>query len=111
MRTLCLMAAALLALGLNAPARAQERSGVSVKKSMGNIEFYAGNQLITKFQYGDWTRPIFYPVLSPTGFRLTRGFPMEKFAGETVDHPHQKSAWFTHGDVIAEGMPPQKRTK
>ena len=25
-------------------------------------------------------------------------------SGETADHPHQKSAWFCHGDVIPEGL-------
>jgi hypothetical protein len=30
---------------------------------------------------------------------------MEKgHPGETSDHPHQKSAWFCHGDVIPEGV-------
>src|SRR5205085_2564333 len=24
--------------------------------------------------------------------------------GESTDHPHQKSAWFCHGDVIPEGI-------
>ena len=27
--------------------------------------------------------------------------------GETKDHPHQKSAWFSHGDVIVEGITPK----
>src|SRR5439155_4298961 len=59
-----------------------------------------------------YTRPILYPMLSPAGARLTRSYPMEKGApGETADHPHHKSAWFNHGDVIAEGMPPSKKVK
>ena len=30
---------------------------------------------------------------------MTRAFPMEKIEGEKQDHPHQRSMWFTHGDV------------
>jgi hypothetical protein len=36
---------------------------------------------------------------------LTRSWPMVKgVAGESNDHPHQKSDWFCHGDVIPEGL-------
>ena len=49
-------------------------------------------------------QPIFYPVNAPCGVPLTRAWPLEKGAkNETTDHPHQKSAWFCHGDVVAEG--------
>jgi hypothetical protein len=43
---------------------------------------------------------------------LTRSWPMEKSApGGSVDHVHQKSVWFTHGDVIVEGLKIAKKTK
>jgi hypothetical protein len=31
--------------------------------------------------------------------------------GGSTDHPHQKSAWFTHGDVIPEGMELKRKTR
>src|SRR5262249_34145303 len=50
-------------------------------------------------------RPTFWPLLAPGGARLTRAWPMEAAKpGESQDHPHQKSAWFCHGDVIPEGI-------
>ena len=78
---------------------------LSVTEAKGVLEFRDGDKLITKFDFQQWSRPIFYPLLSPTGRPLTRNWPMVKdVKGEATDHPHQKSAWFAHGDIIAEGI-------
>lgn len=105
--------AAVVAACLSPLARTQDSSsGLSVKKEKGALAFYAGSKLITKYEYTDYTRPNFFPVHSPNGASLTRSYPMKKgVPGETMDHPHHKSAWFVHGDVIAEGMPPSKKAK
>ena len=85
---------------------------LSVKEDKGVLQIFAGNKLVTKFQYADWSRPIFYPLLSPTGTPLTRNWPIIKDApGESMDHPHQKSAWFVHGDIVVEGMPAKNSPK
>jgi hypothetical protein len=34
-----------------------------------------------------------HPVLTATGRRVTRAFPMEKVAGESTDHAHQRGVW------------------
>src|SRR5262249_45598068 len=34
-----------------------------------------------------------YPVLTSTGKRVTRGFPMEPVEGDSTDHPHQRGIW------------------
>ncbi len=44
-------------------------------------------------------KPYFFPVLGPGGRRFTRAYPMESVEGEERDHPHQRSFWFTHGNV------------
>lgn len=44
-------------------------------------------------------KPILWPVIGPTGKPVTRAFPMERIKGEAFDHPHQRSFWFTHGEV------------
>jgi hypothetical protein len=50
-----------------------------------------------------WTetlkKPILYPILSAGGTIITRGFPLDARAGESVDHPHQVGLWFNYGDV------------
>src|SRR4051812_41504068 len=86
---------------------------LSIKETPGVLEIRAGDKLITKFDHKNIpSRPIFYPLLSPSGRSLTRNWPMVKdVPGEATDHPHQKSAWFAHGDITAEGIPVRKAMK
>jgi hypothetical protein len=80
------------------------RADLSVKEGKGILEFYSGDKLITKYHYQGYQKPIFYPVNAPSGVPLTRAWPLEKGAkNETTDHPHQKSAWWCHGDIVAVG--------
>lgn len=55
-------------------------------------------QLFTTLRIGE-RKPYFYPVFGPTGQVVTRHFPMEEFEGEDQDHPHQRSLWFTYGEL------------
>src|SRR5262249_23154545 len=51
-------------------------------------------------------KPYLWPLNAPGGVTVTRAWPMEPAKpGGSTDHPHQKSAWFCHGDVIPEGLP------
>ena len=57
-------------------------------------------QLFTEYRYGHYVcRPYFYPVLTPAGQRLTRGYPVEELEGENQDHPHHRSIYVAHGLV------------
>lgn len=67
---------------------------------------FEGNVAVEK---GEGTQPLakpfFYPISTPDGTPVTRDWPMQRGnPGETVDHFHQKSGWFCHGDVIPEGI-------
>ncbi|MEE2659823.1 MAG: PmoA family protein [Candidatus Latescibacterota bacterium] len=58
------------------------------------------DRLFTEYRYGHYTcRPYFYPVLTPDGQHLTRGYPMEEHEGETADHYHHRSIYVAHGLV------------
>jgi hypothetical protein len=56
-------------------------------------------RLLAEYRCDGEAKPYLFPVIGPTGARFTRAFPMEKVAGEDLDHPHQRSFWFTHGKV------------
>jgi hypothetical protein len=45
--------------------------------------------------------PIVWPIIGPTGNKMTRDYPMieRNDKTEAKDHPHHRSLWFTHGDV------------
>jgi hypothetical protein len=41
-----------------------------------------------------------WPIIGPNGKRMTRSFPFDlKRGGESDDHPHHQSLWFTHDQV------------
>ncbi len=53
-------------------------------------------------------KPYLYPLYGANGKPITRHFPMRVVQGESMDHPHHRSVWFTHGalngvDFWAEG--------
>lgn len=53
----------------------------------------------TEYLTKNGAKPTLWPILSPKGSELTRAYPMRMDEGEKRDHPHQRSLWFTHGDV------------
>ncbi|HET6879227.1 MAG TPA: PmoA family protein [Pirellulales bacterium] len=56
-------------------------------------------QLFTAYLIDTGPKPILWPVIGPTGAEMTRAFPLEEVPDEKHDHPHQRSLWFTHGNV------------
>src|SRR5262245_28990562 len=79
--------------------------GVRVKIGKDAIEFYAGKELVTRLHTSGYAKPIFWPLLAPNGAALTRDWPMMPRDDKKLnDHPHQKSAWWCHGDIIPEGL-------
>ena len=44
--------------------------------------------------------PIVYPIIGPTGKKMTRQYPMKQdYEGVKADHVHHRSLWFSHGNV------------
>jgi hypothetical protein len=93
------------------PVAAAEPAGVTIRvngesRGVADIEFLVGKELVGRYHVGPLVaKPYLWPLNGPDGVPLTRAWPMEKgHPDETSDHPHQKSAWFCHGDVIPEGM-------
>jgi hypothetical protein len=54
---------------------------------------------LTEYRIDVGNKPFFFPIIGPTGESFTRAYPMETVPGEDRDHPHQRSFWFTHGNV------------
>jgi hypothetical protein len=60
----------------------------------------SGGKPFTTYLFKSGAKPVLWPVLGPTGKEMTRAYPMrEGDAAEKTDHIHQRSVWFTHGDV------------
>jgi hypothetical protein len=57
-------------------------------------------KLFTKYLLKSGHKPIFWPIIGPTGQEMTRAHPMRPGnPDEKSDHVHQRSFWFTHGNV------------
>jgi hypothetical protein len=82
-------------------------AGADVKfvQDTNKIDILIGGNLFTTYRYGsELTKPILYPVKSPSGIVLTRGFPFEKIPGESNDHPHHTGIFFTYDKVNHDGF-------
>jgi hypothetical protein len=87
------------------PAAARAGGDVRIKVGADAAEFLVGDELVTRYHFKGYDKPIFWPVFAPGHLRLTRDWPMVKDAkGQSTDHVHQRSAWFVHGDVIPDGV-------
>ncbi len=73
-------------------------------KKIGNdkIEVTIAGKKFTNYYYpvGDnIKKPILYPVLTPNGEEVTRGYPLNPRYGERADHPHHIGVWFNFESV------------
>lgn len=80
---------------LHLPARA----AVVAKQSADGMVIEIDGSLFTEYLVRSGAKPVLWPILGPTGQPMTRAYPMGEIPGETKDHIHQRSLWFTHGDV------------
>jgi hypothetical protein len=73
-----------------------------------------GTPYTTFYLAVDGQKPYIWPLSTADGITVTRHFPMEKFPGETTDHPHHRGLFFAHGDINGvdfwETEPPKSPT-
>jgi hypothetical protein len=77
----------------------QYKPRISVKEGNEAIEVGSEEGLITRYVFSYPNKPYFYPLIGPKGQRMTRAYPSEEIPGESRDHRHHRSFWFSHGDV------------
>lgn len=86
---------------------------VAIEATKEQINFLVGKDLVGRYNIASTVaKPYFWPLFAPGNVPITRSYPMVKgVAGETADHPHQKSLWFCHGDVIPQGLELKTKVK
>ena len=66
------------------------------------IDIYLDGKFFTSYLYHDTLKKqVLYPIYSPGGNIITRGFPINSRPNERVDHPHHIGHWFNYGNVNA----------
>jgi hypothetical protein len=69
------------------------------------IDVMMGENHFTSYRYGDQlTKPILFPLRSPSGIPVNRSYPLADVEGESKDHPHHAGLFFTYDDVNNEGF-------
>lgn len=85
---------------LVAEAAAQGKVTLAARdKSVHGIAVLIDGKLFADYVIGNGPKPYIWPIVGPTGKEMTRAYSMKWVDGEMTDHPHQRSFWFTHGDV------------
>jgi hypothetical protein len=73
---------------------------VSFARHPGRIEISLGGQPFSNLYYGpEWPQPFLHPLRAASGAAITRGYPVEKIAGESQDHIWHHGLWYAHGDL------------
>ena len=80
-------------------------SKVTFVEKENQIEVLIAGKLFTSYLYKpELTKPILFPVLTPSGIKVNRSFPFEKVEGESEDHPHHTGVFFTYDEVNQDGF-------
>ncbi len=69
------------------------------------IDVMVGDRHFTSYLYGDeLTKPVLFPVHTPSGIVVNRGYPLVTVEGESKDHPHHVGIFFTYDRVNDDGF-------
>ncbi len=94
-------------IGCTEAARTGSESAPKIEfvKGKDKIDVVIGGELFTSYMFSrTLTKPVLYPVKTPAGVKVNRGFPFEKIEGEATDHPHHVGIFFTYDEVNDSGF-------
>ncbi len=75
---------------------------LAAKPAERKVDVLVDGKLFTAYIYPDTAtlkKPVLFPLISPGGNALTRGFPLAPRPGERVDHPHHVGLWLNYENV------------
>jgi len=75
---------------------------VQFRQQGKHVEVTIGKQMVTRFfDPGPEVlkKPVLFPVLTPGGTVVTRGWPVDPRPGDAQDHPHHVGIWFNYESV------------
>jgi hypothetical protein len=76
------------------------RAEVTAERSERGVVVKIDGELFTEYLTQAGQSPALWPIIGPTGKAMTRSYPVgPREPGETDDHPHHQSLWFTHDEV------------
>jgi len=72
---------------------------VTTERNDAGVVIKLDGQPFAEYLVRSGSKPVVWPIIGPTGKPMTRFYPMAEHPGESHDHPHHRSLWFTHGRV------------
>jgi cyanophycinase len=84
------------------PAAAAPAGGPTVEFAERDhrIDVRINDRLFTSYLYADdLPKPVLYPVHTPAGVLVSRGYPLRDVKGESQDHPHHAGIFFAYDRV------------
>ena len=89
-RTFLLSSSSLLSSG----------SALLAAEPAGRVPLVVNGKEAASFYCGpEWDKPFLYPIRTVSGKAISRGYPLEKIAGEQTDHAWHRGLWYGHGIV------------
>jgi hypothetical protein len=99
------LAVFLIAAVLSAAGGEGVKPRVELTEGDHKIDVIIDGKLFTSYRYDEQlTKPILFPVYTPSHAAVNRGYPLEKAEGETTDHPHHTGIFMTYDKVNDEGF-------
>lgn len=71
----------------------------TVDRTDRGVTVTCDGQPFTEYLVKSGAKPVLWPIIGPTGKRMTRSYPLENAEHEQEDHVHQRSLWMTYGKV------------
>jgi hypothetical protein len=93
-------AVALLTSFVSASPHPNDRISVTVNEEQRRVDISIDGQPFTSYIWPpNVAKPVLYPLRTPRGTIITRGFPLEPRPGERTDHPHHVGLWLNYENV------------
>jgi hypothetical protein len=72
-------------------------------ESAGRVPLLVNGKEAASFYFGqEWDKPFLYPIRTVSGKAISRGYPLEKIAGEQTDHVWHRGLWYGHGIISGQ---------
>lgn len=94
--------AAFILTGMILNAQSSKEKGVKLvnAEDKQRVDVFINGNFFTSYRYPrNIEKSFLFPVYSPDGTVITRGYPLEPRKGDRVDHPHHIGLWFNYGNV------------
>lgn len=71
-----------------------------VARREGAVDVVLNGQKLTSLEFGTtWDKPFLYPLQTPSGVTLSRGWPVAERPDDSKDHVWHRGLFFGHGDI------------